>query len=159
MKKIILLLLVLLSVFFVGCDITLTPSVHIGFKQHGGAGEYNESIQELYIGQNFYCALTLKMTTDKKKPTEYTVVVKLPKTKDVEIARDAGLRDVSSTSDADSTTLTFKINGYKEATEQMIHFSGCPFDEGKAVIVIMIYDEEGRPVNAGYDKTVYFVYE
>ena len=158
MKKIILVLLIL-SFLLVGCNITLTPTVHIGFKQHGNAGEYDESIQELAVGEVFYCALKLKMTTDKKSPREYTVVIDLPKTKDVEINRDAGLRDVSSTTDADSTTLTFKIQGYKEATEQLIHFTGCPYDEGKAVIVIMIYDEEGLAVNAGYDKTVYFVYE
>lgn len=159
--KIISLLLIVatLGIALVSCDVTATPAVSIGLKSDGNAGEYNESIQDLEIGKQFHGAIKITMATDKEKAEDYQVVIELPKTKDVEATREGGLRPDNQVEDASRTTLTFTIQGHKGATPQTIHFTGTPFAEGAAVITVMIYDKDGLPVNAGYDKTVYFKYD
>lgn len=161
MKRIIAFLLVIVSLTLTlaSCDATATPSVSIGLKRDGSAGEYNESLQDLEIGKQFHGAIKITMVTDKKDVKDFQVVVELPKTKDVEATREGGLRPDNQVEDANKTTLTFTIQGHKGATPQTIHFTGTPFAEGAAVITVMIYDEDGLPVNAGYDKTVYFKYD
>jgi hypothetical protein len=161
MKRIIAFLLVIVSLTLTlaSCDATVTPSVYIGLKRDGNAGEYNESIQDLEIGKQFHGIIKITMTTDKEKVEDYQVVIELPKTKDVEATREGGLRPDNQVEDASKTTLTFTIQGHKGATPQTIHFTGTPFAEGAAVITVMIYDKDGLPVNAGYDKTVYFKYD
>ncbi|MCR5456952.1 MAG: hypothetical protein K6F14_02625 [Clostridiales bacterium] len=160
-KKIISVILVvaMMCIVFVSCNITLTPSVSIGLKKDGNAGEYNESIQDLEIGKQFHGAIRITMATDKEKVEDYQVVIELPKTKDVIATREGGLRPDNQVEDASKTTLTFTIQGYKGATPQTIHFTGTPFAEGEAIIVVRIYNKEGLLVNSGYDKTVYFKYD
>ena len=51
------------------------------------------------------------------------------------------------------------MKGNKNAKEEPIHFKGTPTGEGEVVINVMIYDKDGLPINAGYDKTIRFVYE
>ena len=161
MKKIIALLLVIVSLTLTlaSCDATATPSVSIGLKRDGSAGEYNESLQYLEIGKQFHGAIKITMVTDKKNVEDFQVVVELPKTKDVEATREGGIRPDTQVEDVSKTTLTFTIQGHKGATPQTIHFTGTPFDEGAAVITVMIYDEDGLEVNKGWDKTVYFKYD
>lgn len=161
LKKVlsITLVMVMMVLTLASCDPTATPSVSIGLKRDGSAGEYNESLQDLEIGQQFHGAIKITMATDKKDVKDFQVVVELPKTKDVVATREGGLRPDNQVEDESKTTLTFTIQGHKGATPQTIHFTGTPFAEGAAVITVMIYDEDGLPVNAGYDKTVYFKYE
>ena len=153
-----LAMLVLLLVF-TSCDPEVMPSVSIGLKRDGNAGEYNESLQDLEVGKRFHGAIKITMVTDKQAPRDYQVVIELPKTKDVEVLREGGLRPTTQVEDAQKTVLTFIIQGHKGATPQSIQFTGIPAEEGLAVITVMIYDEDGLPVNAGFDKTVYFKYE
>ena len=161
LKKVlsITLVMVMMVLTLASCDPTATPSVSIGLKKDGSAGEYNESLQDLEIGKQFHGAIKITMVTDKEAVKDFQVVVELPKTKDVVVTREGGLRPGNQVEDASKTTLTFTIQGHKGATPQTIHFTGTPFAEGAAVITVMIYDEEGLPVNEGYDKTVYFKYE
>ena len=155
----IILLAAMLTLTLASCTPVLTPAVNIGIKRDGSEGNYNESIQDIEIGKRFHGAIKLTLKTDQQAAEEYTVVVELPKTKDVEVIREGGLRPDRQVEDSGKTTLTFTVQGYKEAVEQNIQFIGTPFDEGVATITVMIYDKEGVAVNAGYDKTLYFVYE
>ena len=160
-KKLLSLTLVtaVIFVWLVSCGATATPAVSIGLKRTGSEGEYNESIQDLEINKQFHGAIKITMVTDKKSIEDYKVVIELPKTKEVEATREGGLKPDNQVEDGNKTTLTFTIQGHKEATAQTIHFTGTPCEEGKAVITVTIYDDEGLPVNSGYDKTVYFKYE
>ena len=158
MKKAISLVLVLVAFTLVlaGCEVSTMPSVSIGLKQTGSAGEYNESLQELEVEERFYGVIKIKMITDSQEIKDYKVVVELPKTKEVEVNRDGGLKPDSQVEENGKTILNFTVKGSKEATHENIHFTGVPFEKGTAVITVMIYDENGVAVNSGYDKTIYF---
>ena len=161
MKRIIAFLLVIVSLTLTlaSCTPDLTPSVHIGFKPNGNAGEYNESIQDLLVGKEFHGIVKITLLTDKKASEEYQVVIELPKTKEVEATRSGGLKADSIEVDGDKSILTFTMKGSKNAKEEPIHFKGTPVGEGEVVITVMIYDKDGLPLTAGYDKTIKFVYE
>ena len=161
MKRIIAFLLVIVSLTLTlaSCKVDVTPTVHIGFKPNGNAGEYDESIQNLLVGKEFHGIVKITLLTDKEASEEYQVVIELPKTKEVEATRSGGLKADSIVVDGDKSILTFTMKGSKNAKEEPVHFKGTPTGEGEVVIDVMIYDKNGLAINAGYDKTIRFVYE
>lgn len=142
------------------CGITVTPSVSFGFKIIDGAGAYDESITSFEVGKKFYTCVTIKLITDKKKPTDYSVVIDIPKTKEVEVKGMGGLEPDSNVwNEADELTrMTFTMQGYKEATDEKILFYGTPTDEGEAKMMVHIYDKDGNEINKGYSRTIFFDY-
>lgn len=157
----LILIMVMVMTMLVGCGKpTPNPAVVIAYKTNGlESGSYSEAIEKFIIGEDMYCCITCKVITDKKKMHPYTVVVSVPKTKDVEIIKRGGLdaKEVTDDTANGNTVMTFEIQGSKEAVEQKIMFKGKPFDEGNATIKVKIYDE-GEEIY-GYSSTVDFVYE
>ena len=139
----------------------LTPSVSFGFKSVDTAADYNESLSSFEVGKRFYTCITIKLNTDKKDQTDYKVVVKVPKTKEVEVNSMGGLNPISTVWDdaEEQTVLTFTITGSKEAIAEKILFVGTPTGEGQAKITLDIYDKDGKEAHPGYSRTVFFVYE
>ena len=139
---------------------TVTPVVNFGFKVIDGAGDYDESITSFEVGRKFYTCIKIKLITDKKKAQDYSVVVEIPKTKEVEVKGMGGLEPNSNDWDESKelTRLTFTMQGYKEATEEKILFYGTPTDEGEAKMTVHIYDKDGNEVNTGYFRTIFFEY-
>ncbi len=142
------------------CSVTVTPSVSFGFKIIDGAGAYDESITSFEVGKKFYTCVTIKLITNKKQPKDYSVVIDIPKTKEVEVKGMGGLEPDSIVwNESDETTrLTFTMQGYKEATDEKILFYGTPTDEGEAKMMVHIYDKDGREINKGYSRTIFFDY-
>jgi hypothetical protein len=139
---------------------TLIPSVSFGFKVTDGAGAYDESITSFEVGKKFYTCVTIKLVTDKEKPADYSVVIDIPKTKEVEVKGMGGLEPNSIVwNEADELTrMTFTMQGYKEATDEKILFYGTPTDEGEAKMMVHIYDKDGNEINKGYSRTIFFDY-
>ena len=157
-------LLLFVSLFtLTGCA-KVTPSVTIGFKKDGSSsGEYSEAIEEFPVGETFYCAVKVKIVTDKKKPRDYTVEVTVPNSTDVQMTnRGAYSKDqepeVLEDSMTHTTTIRCIIEGSKEATDKKIMFRGIPFDEGEERIDVNIYNANGTLVST-YFVEIYFVYE
>lgn len=142
------------------CGVTVSPSVSFGFKIIDGAGAYDESITSFEVGKKFYTCVTIKLITNKKKPTDYSVVIDIPKTKEVEVKGMGGLEPDSIVwNEADELTrMTFTMQGYKEATDEKILFYGTPTDEGEAKMMVHIYDKDGNAINKGYSRTIFFDY-
>lgn len=143
-----------------GCRVTITPSVNFGFKTIDGAGAFDESITSFEVGKKFYTCITIKLITNKKKPTNYSVVIDIPKTKEVEVKGMGGLEpDSIIWNEADELTrMTFTMQGYREATDEKILFYGTPTDEGEAKMTVHIYDKKGKEINKGYSRTIFFEY-
>lgn len=143
-----------------GCSTTVTPSVNFGFKVTDGAGSFDESITSFEVGKKFYTSINIKLITDKKKAQDYSVVVEIPKTKEVEVKGMGGLEPDSNEWDESQelTRLTFTMQGYKEAVDEKILFYGIPTDEGEAKMTVHIYDKDGNEVNTGYSRTIFFEY-
>lgn len=161
-SSIALLLLVLMSAFTLTGCVKTTPSVVIGFKTNGQqSGEYSEAIEEFVIGERFYCAVAVKLVTNKKKPRDYTVEIEIPKTTEVQMTERGGLEPFSKYEDqvSHTTTLKYNVQGSKEAVQQKMMFSGVPFEEGSVRISVKIYDEDNELVGNGYFMVIYFVYE
>lgn len=161
MRKIVSIVLVLTTMCVIAaCGATITPSVNFGFKIIDGAGAYDESITSFEVGKKFYTCITIKLITDKKKAEDYTVVVEIPKTKEVEVKGMGGLEPSSNEWDEaqELTRLTFTMQGFKEATEEKILFYGTPTDEGEAKMTVHIYDKDGNEINTGYSRTIFFEY-
>lgn len=139
---------------------TIIPSVGFGFKVTDGAGSYDESITSFEVGKKFYTCVTIKLVTDNEKPTDYSVVIDIPKTKEVEVKGMGGLEPNSNIwNEADELTrMTFTMQGYKEAADEKILFYGTPTDEGEAKITVNIYDKNGNAINNGYSRTIFFDY-
>jgi hypothetical protein len=161
MRRIVSIVMVLsMLCMLTACETTVTPSVNFGFKIIDGAGAFDESITSFEVGKKFYTCITVKLITDKKKAQDYTVVVEIPKTKEVEVKGMGGLEPTSNEWDEaqELTRLTFTMQGFKEATDEKILFYGTPTDEGEAKITVHIYDKEGNEINAGYSRTIFFEY-
>lgn len=161
MRKIVSVVLVLAMMCSLSaCSTTVIPSVNFGFKVIDGAGDFNESITSFEVGKKFYTCITIKLITDKKKVQDYSVVVEIPKTKEVEVKGMGGLEPDSNEWDEgqELTRLTFTIQGSKEATDEKILFYGTPTDEGEAKMAVHIYDKNGNEINTGYSRTVFFEY-
>ena len=163
-KKIIALLLSLLAVVstLVSCGPPKTkPAVNFGFKTTDGAADYNESIDAFEIGKDFYTCIKVKLVTDKKSTYDFTVVVEVPKTKDIEVDQIGGKYADSVVWDEqnEKTILTFTIQGSKEAVEEKIMFKGTPTGEGSAKMTVKIYDQDGIEIGTGYFRTIFFKYE
>ena len=161
MKKIVSVVMVLaMMCSLTACSTTVTPSVNFGFKIIDGAGAYDESITSFEVGKKFYTCITIKLITDKKKAQDYSVVVEIPKTREVEVKGMGGLEPDSNEWDEGSelTRLTFTMQGYKEATDEKILFYGTPTDEGEAKMTVHIYDKDGNEINTGYSRTIFFEY-
>ena len=157
----VLVILVLAMMFsLTACRTTVTPSVNFGFKIIDGAGAYDESITSFEVGKKFYTCITIKLITNKKKAQDYSVVVEIPKTKEVEVKGMGGLEPDSNEWDEgqELTRLTFTMQGYKEATDEKILFYGTPTGEGEAKMTVHIYDKDGNEINAGYSRTIFFEY-
>ena len=156
--KILLVLTIICSL--VACGVTVTPSVSFGFKIIDGSGTFDESITSFEVGKKFYTCVTIKLITNKKKPTDYSVVIDIPKTKEVEVKGMGGLEPDSIVwNEADELTrMTFTMQGYKEATDEKILFYGTPTDEGEAKMMVHIYDKDGKEINKGYSRTIFFEY-
>ena len=164
MKKTIalLLLFVVALATLVSCGTPeTTPSVVFGFKTTDGASEYNESIDAFEIGKDFYTCIKVKLVTDKKSNYDFTVVVEVPKTKDIEVDQTGGKNADSVVWDEqnEKTVLTFTIQGSKEAVEEKIMFKGTPTGEGSAKMTVKIYDQDGVEIGTGYFRTIFFKYE
>lgn len=153
-------ILVLFAVMMTSCGTTVTPSVNFGFKVIDGAGAFDESITSFEVGKKFYTCITIKLVTDKKKVRDYTVVVDIPKTKEVEVKGMGGLEPDSNVwNEAEELTrMTFTMQGYKEAADEKILFYGTPTDEGEAKMTVHIYDKDGKEINTGYSRTIFFEY-
>lgn len=161
MRRIVSIVLVLTTMcMLAACGTTVTPSVNFGFKIIDGAGAYDESITSFEVGKKFYTCITIKLITDKKKAEDYTVVVEIPKTKEVEVKGMGGLEPSSNEWDEaqELTRLTFTMQGFKEATDEKILFYGTPTDEGEAKMTVHIYDKDGNEINTGYSRTIFFEY-
>ncbi|MBR2812995.1 MAG: hypothetical protein IKD69_16590 [Solobacterium sp.] len=160
-KRIIGVILTLTMILSLSaCAATLMPSVNFGFKIIDGAGAYDESITSFEVGKKFYTCITIKLVTNKKKPTDYRVVIDIPKTKEVEVKGMGGLEPDSIVwNESDELTrMTFTMQGYKEATDEKILFYGTPTDEGEAKMMAHIYDKDGNEMNSGYSRTIFFEY-
>lgn len=161
MKRMVLIVMVISMLCMLSaCATTVTPSVNFGFKIIDGAGAYDESITSFEVGKKFYTCITVKLITDKKKAQDYTVVVEIPKTKEVEVKGMGGLEPNSNEWDEaqELTRLTFTMQGFKEATDEKILFYGTPTDEGEAKLTVHIYDKDGNEINTGYSRTIFFEY-
>lgn len=157
-------LLLLVSLFSLTGCVHVTPSVTIGFKKDGSSsGEYSEAIEEFAVGETFYCAVKVKLVTNKKKPRDYTVEVIVPNTTDVQMT-NSGAESKGSEPEVledeitHTTTIRCIMEGYKEATDKKIMFKGIPFDEGEAKIKVNIYDKDGELKKTSF-REIYFVYE
>lgn len=166
MKKSLLRVTALCMVFSIvfllsGCKPTVTPSVSFGFKVTDGPGAFDESITSFEVGKKFYTSIAIKLVTDKQKVHDYTVVVEIPKTKEVEVKGMGGLEPNSIEWDEVNqlTRMTYTIQGYKEAVDEKIMFYGTPTDEGEAKMTVHIYDEDGNEINKGYSRTIFFEYQ
>ena len=160
-QRIIALCMAISMLFLLsGCKPTVTPSVNFGFKVIDGAGAFDESITSFEVGKKFYTSITVKLVTDKQKVHDYTVVIEIPKTKEVEVKGMGGLEpDSIEWDDAQQLTrMTFTIQGYKEAVDEKILFYGTPTGEGEAKMTVHIYDEDGEEINKGYSRTIFFEY-
>ena len=155
-----IVLLLGMAVTLASCKVTETPSVTFAFKNVDSAADYNESLTSFEVGKRFYTCIAIKLVTDKKKPHDYQVVVRVPHTKEVEVKGMGGLEPDSIEWDEENeeTVLTFTIQGYQEATTEKILFYGTPTDEGEAEMSVRIYDEDGEKVD-GWTRTIFFVYE
>lgn len=161
-KKVLVTMVAATMLFgFSGCKVTETPSVTFAFKNVDGASDYNESMTSFRVGDRFYTCISIKLVTDKKKPRDYTVVITVPKTNEVEVRGMGGLEPDSIEWDEENqqTIMTFTIQGYREATPEKILFYGTPTGEGEAEMTVHIYDNDGEEINRGYSRTVFFVYE
>lgn len=160
-KFVAVVLSIIIAITCTACDVELTPEVNFGFKTNDGPGEFNESITSVEIGKRFYTCINIKLRTDKKSAEDYTVVVEVPKTKEVEVKGMGGLEPNSIDWDEQKglSRLTFTMQGYKEATNEKILFYGTPTEEGEAKMTVHIYDIDNNEVNAGYSRTIFFVYE
>lgn len=161
MKRVMTLLIVISVIaMLVACGVTETPAVNFGFKVIDGAGAFDESITSFEVGKKFYSCITIKLVTDKKKAHDYQVVIEIPKTKEVEVKGMGGLEPDSMEWDEvqELTRMTFTVQGYREATDEKILFYGTPTDEGEAKITVHIYDKDGKEINAGYSRTIFFEY-
>lgn len=163
MKKTIALILISIIALstLVSCVPDTKPSVVFGFKTTDGASEYNESIDAFEIGKDFYTCIKVKLVTDKQSNYDFTVVVEVPKTKDIEVDQTGGKNADSIVWDeqGEKTILTFTIQGAKEAVEEKIMFKGTPTGEGSAKMTVKIYDKDGVEINTGYFRTIFFKYE
>ena len=160
-KKFTLIILAFAMAFsLAGCETTMTPSVSFGFKVIDGAGAYDESITSFEVGKKFYTSINIKLVTNKQKPTDYRVVVDIPKTREVEVKGMGGLEPDSNVWNASEelTRMTFTMQGYKEAVGEKILFYGTPTEEGEAKLVVHIYDKDGNEINTGYSRTIFFEY-
>jgi hypothetical protein len=160
--KIMAMMFVLITVLgtMVGC-LQTTPSVTFGFKTSDSADQYNESVDVVEVGKNFYTCINLKFVTNKKKPRDYTIKVEVPKTDYIVIDHTGGLRADSVVWDEskEASILTFTVKGSKEAVTEKILFRGTPTGEGKVVLSVDITDDNGKSVGKGYFRTLYFEYE
>lgn len=157
-------LLLLVSLFsLTGCA-KLTPSIAIGFKKDGSSsGEYSEAIEEFPVGETFYCAVKVKLVTNKKKARDYTVEVIVPNSTDVQMTNSGAEskgqeHEVLEDEITHTTTIRCILEGSKEATDKKIMFKGIPFDEGEAKIKVNIYDKDGE-LERTYFREISFVYE
>lgn len=155
-----MLILLLGAVFFLtSCSAPeLTPQVDFGFKNVDTAADYNESLTTFEVGKRFYTAIKINLRTNKKERTDYQVVVRVPKTNEVEVNSMGGLKPDSSIWDPSKkqTVLTFTMHGSKESTPEKILFYGTPTSDGQATIELSIYDKDGKEAHKGYTRTVFF---
>lgn len=151
----------IIGVSSAGCTTKTMPSVSFGFKVTDTAGDYNESISAFEVGKRFYSCVTIRLLTDKKEARDYKVVITVPKTKEVEVKGMGGLEPDSNVWDEENeeTVLTFTMQGYREAEAEKILFYGTPTGEGEAKMAVHIYDQEGKEINTGYSRTIFFTYE
>ena len=156
----VLMLVMILSLTACG-DVTETPSVNFGFKNVDSAADYNESLTSFEVGKRFYTCVKIELITDKKAAKDYTVKIAVPKTNEVEVKGMGGLEPDTIEWDEENqqTVMEFTVQGYKEATAEKILFYGTPTGEGEAKMTVDIYDEDGEKINAGYSRTIFFVYE
>ena len=161
-KRLVLAIMALTMVFVLeACDTNTMPSVNFGFKITDGAGSFDESISVFEVGKKFYTCITIKLLTDKQKPEDYSVVVEIPKTKEVEVKGMGGLEPNSNDWDNENnlSRLTFTMKGHKEATDEKILFYGTPTDQGEAKMTVHIYDKDGKEIDAGHSRTIFFEYQ
>lgn len=156
----VLMIVLMLSMTACG-EVTETPSVNFGFKNVDSAADYNESLTSFEVGKRFYTCVKIQLITDKKKAQDYTVRIAVPKTNEVEVKGMGGLEPDKIDWDEENqqTIMEFTVQGYKEATAEKILFYGTPTGEGEAKITVEIFDKDGEEINAGYSRTVFFVYE
>lgn len=163
LKRVVMVVMVLTMVIsMTACGgVTETPAVNFGFKNVDSAADYNESLTSFEVGKRFYTCVKIQLITDKKAAKDYTVKIAVPKTNEVEVKGMGGLEPDTIEWDEENqqTIMEFTIQGYKEATAEKILFYGTPTGEGEAKITVDIYDEDGEEINAGYSRTVFFVYE
>ncbi len=160
-KKCIMAILAVTMVFaMTSCKATETPAVTFAFKNVDSASDYNESLTSFEVGKRFYTCISVKLVTDKKKAQDYQVVVRVPKTKNVEVKEMGGLDPDSIEWDEENqeTVLTYTVQGYKEATPEKLLFYGVPTEEGETKISLKIFDKKGERVNS-WNRTIFFVYD
>ena len=106
------LLILVLSLFsLTACDVEVTPAISIGFKTNGQtSGEYSEAIEEFIIGQRFYCAIDVKLVTNKKKTSDFIVEVTIPKTTEVTMTDRGGIQPIEKLEDETTHTTILKYS-------------------------------------------------
>jgi hypothetical protein len=160
MKRILsFIVLVLFAIILTGCKKEAKAIVSIGYKDHGGAGEYNASMSEFLIGENMYFSVKTQVFTDKKKEKDFTVKIYVPKVDSVEIVNRGGIEE-DSIEDSDPTQkiITYTIQGKKEDPEEyMFEFKAIPVAEDEAKIKVKVFDEDGEEIKSYY-SIIYFEY-
>lgn len=148
--KLFSMILFLITLFTLGGCEQVYSNVAIGFKITDGAGKYDESIDAFEIGKTFYTCIDIQINTNKKRKSDYVVIIEVPKTNEVIVDQTGGIEAKSQewNPDIQVTKLTFDIKGNKETTGEKILFSGQPIAEGKSKITVKIYDDKSNLIKS-----------
>ena len=145
-----LLIVATLGIALVSCDATITPSVLIGIKNADGV--YDESVENVVLGETFQCAVQLSMFTNKSAAEEYKVVVEFT---NAEVDATGGAIAEKNDTSENVTTFEYAVWASKMAEKQTLHFEAVPLSEAVVTVTVMIYDGDSLPINAGYSKLIY----
>jgi len=132
-------------------------SISIGFKQSGGAGEYNESLSEFIIGSRMYIVINVQVLTNSNQNSSYIVEIVVPRTNEIITDPQGGIDADKVEQISGGTKLTYTVYGSKNANKEKMLFSAIPYLEGSADIRVTIYTADSDKVK-GYSHKVFFIY-
>ena len=140
-----------------GCTKVTSVEIAIGFKQTGGAGEYNESLSEFEIGTRMFVAAYVQIITNSNQNKNYTVEIIIPRSNDIITDPQGGLMQDKLESITGGYKLTYTVWGSKNANKEKMLFSAIPYQETSAVFEVYIYDSDGDLLK-GYSHEIFFKY-
>ena len=162
LKIILAMCLLLICPFcFAACgEVKVTTSVSFGFKQSGSSTDgYNANVTEFNVGERFYSAIDIRIVTNKEDATTFNVEIIIPKTEQVDMTDQGGIRpkEINEDKIAKQTVLKYDINSTKNTVQQTLLFNGVPYDSGTAQISVNIYKKNGELVKGHY-VNIFFEY-